>query len=70
MQLLVVAVPSLIEVAIVEAWMFLLEAIEVGSKMMLISFFEGEWDERQRCPTRRARICGRLNFLVQNESNE
>ena len=46
MQLLVVVVPSLIEVAIVEAWMFLLEAIEVGSKMMKISFFEGEWDER------------------------
>ena len=46
MQLLVVAVPSLVEAAIVEAWMFLLEAIEVGSKMMLISFFEGEWDER------------------------
>ena len=59
MQLLVVAIPSLIEVAIVEAWMFLLEAIEVGGKMMKISFFEGEWDERQRgC----ARICGWLNF--------
>ena len=42
MQLLVVAVPSLTEVAIVEAWMFLLEAIEVGSKMMEISFFKGE----------------------------
>ena len=41
MPLLVVAVPSLIEVAIVEAWMFLLKAIEVGSKMVLISFFEG-----------------------------
>ena len=27
---------------IVEAWMFLLESIEVGSKMMKISFFEGE----------------------------
>ena len=46
MQLLVVAVPNLIEVAIVETWMFLLEAIEVGSKMMKISFFKGEWDER------------------------
>ena len=46
MQLLAVAVPSLVEVAIVEAWMFLLEAIEIGSKMMTISFFEGEWDER------------------------
>ena len=46
MQLLVVAVPSLVEVAIVEAWMFLLEAIEIGSKMMKISFFEGEWDKR------------------------
>ena len=56
MQLLVVAVPSLIEVAIVEAWMFLLETIEVGSKMMKISFFEGEWDERQKCPIKHARI--------------
>ena len=37
---------TLIEVAIVEAWMFLLEAIDVGSKMMKISFVEGEWDER------------------------
>ena len=46
MQLLVVALLSLIEVAIVEAWMFLLEAIEVGSKMVKISFFKGEWDER------------------------
>ena len=46
MQLLVVAVPNLIEVAIVEAWMFLLEVIKVGSKMMKIFFFEGEWDER------------------------
>ena len=69
MQLLVVAVPSLVEVAIVEAWMFLLKAIEVGSKMMKISFFEGEWDERQRCPTGRARICGRLNSSVRNKSN-
>ena len=51
MQLLVVAVPSLVEIAIVEAWMFLLEAIEVGSKMMKIFYFEGEWDERQKCPT-------------------
>ena len=67
MQLLVVAVPSLIEVAIVEAWMFLLEAIEVGSKMMLISFFEGEWDERQRCPIGRARICKRLNLSFGNK---
>ena len=70
MQLLVVAIPSLVEIAIVEAWMFLLEAIEVGSKMMKIFYFEGEWDERQRCPTRRARICGRLNFSVQNKSNK
>ena len=31
--------------------MFLLEVIEVGSKMIKISFFEGEWDERQKCPT-------------------
>ena len=46
MQLLVVAVPSLAEVAIVEAWMFLLEAIEIGNKMMKISFFEREWDGR------------------------
>ena len=46
MQLLMEAVPSLTEVANVEARMFLLEAIEVGSKMMKISFFEGEWDER------------------------
>ena len=45
MQLLVVVVPNLIEVAIVKAWMFLLEVIEVGSKMMKISFFKGEWDE-------------------------
>ena len=67
MQLLVVAVPHLIEVAIVEGWMFLLEAIEVGSKMTEISLFEGEWDERQRGPTRRARICGRLNFSVWNK---
>ena len=70
MQLLVVAMPSLVEVAIVEAWMFLLKAIEVGSKMMKISFFEGEWDERQRCPTGRARICGRLNSSVRNKSNK
>ena len=63
MQLLVVAVPSLIEVAIVEAWMFLLEAIEVGSKMMKISFFEREWDKRQRGPTGRAKICGTTKFL-------
>ena len=62
MQLLVVAVPNLIEVAIVETWMFLLEAIEVGSKMMKISFFKGEWDERQKGLTGHARICGRLNF--------
>ena len=70
MQLLVVAIPSLVEIAIVKAWMFLLEAIEVGSKMMKIFYFEGEWDEMQRCPTRRARICGRLNFAVQNKSNK
>ena len=44
MQLLVVAVPSLVEVAIVKVWMFLLEDIEIGSKMMMISFFKGEWD--------------------------
>ena len=68
MQLLVVAVPSLVEAAIVEAWMVLLEAIEVGSKtMMLISFFEGEWDGRQRSPTGRARICKRLNLSVGNK---
>ena len=42
MQLLVVVVPHLIEVAIIEGWMFLLEAIEVGSKMTEISLFEGE----------------------------
>ena len=36
MQFLVVAIPSLIEVVIVETWMFLLEAIEVGSKMMMM----------------------------------
>ena len=70
MQLLVVAVPSLIEVAVIEAWMFLLVAIEVGSKMMKISFFEEEWDERKKCPTGRAIICGRLNFSVQNKSNK
>ena len=70
MQLLVVVVPSLIEVAIVEAWMFLLKAIEVGSLMMKISFFEEEWDERQRCPTGRARICGRINSSVRNKSNK
>ena len=69
MQLLVVVEPSLIEVVIVEAWMFLLEAIEVGSKMMKISFFE-EGDERQRGPTGRAKICGQLNFLVWNKSNK
>ena len=62
MQLLVEAVPSLIEVAIVQAWMFLLKAIEVGNKMMKISFFEGEWDERQRGPAECAKICGWLNF--------
>ena len=62
MQLLVLAIPILVEVAIVEAWMFLLEAIEVGSKMIKISFFEEEGDERQRGPTGRARICGQLNF--------
>ena len=45
MQLLVVAVLSLIDVAIVEAWVFLLDAIEVGSKMMKVSFFEGEGNE-------------------------
>ena len=67
MQLLVVAVPSLIEVAIVETWMFLLEAIEVSSKMIKISFFEREWDKRQRCPTRRARICGTTKFLVRHK---
>ena len=38
MQLSVVAIPSLIEGVIIEGWMFLLEAIEVGSKMMKISF--------------------------------
>ena len=70
MQLLVVAIPSLIEIAIVKAWMFLLEAIWAGSKMMKISFFKGEWDERQRGPTGHARICGWLNFLVRNKSNE
>ena len=70
MQLLVVVVPSLVEVAIVEAWMFLLEAIKVSSKMMKISFFKGEWDERQRCPTGRAKICGRLNLSVRNKSNK
>ena len=64
MQLLVVTVPSLIEVAIIEAWMFLLEAIWASNKMMKISFFEGEWDERQRGPTGHARICGQLNFSV------
>ena len=38
-----VAVPSLIEVAIIEAWMFLLEAIEIDSKMMkFISLKENE----------------------------
>ena len=42
MQLLMEAVPSLTEVANVEGRMFLLEAIEVGSKMIKISFFEGE----------------------------
>ena len=36
------AVPSLTEVANVKGRMFLLEAIEVGSKMIKISFFEGE----------------------------
>ena len=70
MQLLVVAVPSLVEVAIVEAWMFLLKAIGVGSKMMNISLFKGEWDERQRCPTGRARICRQLNYSVWNRSNK
>ena len=50
--------------------MFLLEAIEVGSKMMKVSFFEGEQDERQRCSTRHARIYGRLNFSIRNESNK
>ena len=63
MQLLVVAIQSLIEVAIVEAWMFLLKAIGAGSKMMLNFFsFEGERDERQRRPTGHARIYGQLNF--------
>ena len=57
MQLLVVAIPSLIELAIVEAWMFWLEAIEAGSKTMKIYFFEGEGDKRQRGPIGRARIC-------------
>ena len=70
MQLLVVTVPSLIEVAIIEAWMFLLEAIWASNKMMKISFFEGEWDERQRGPTGCARICGQLNFSVRNKSNK
>ena len=63
MQLLVVAVPSLVEVAIVEAWMFLLEAIGVGSKLMKIYFFEEEGDERQKGPTERARICKTTKFL-------
>ena len=57
MQLLVVAIPSLTELAIVEAWMFWLEAIEAGSKTMKIYFFEGEGDKRQRGPIWRARIC-------------
>ena len=65
MQLLVVAVPSLVEIAIFEAWMFLLKAIEVGSKMMKISFFEGEGDERQRGPTGRARICQTSKIISQ-----
>ena len=42
---------------------FLLKAIEAISKMMSNFFsFEGERDERQRGPTKRARICRRLNF--------
>ena len=67
MQLLALAILSLVEVVIVEVWMFSLEAIEVGSKMMKIFFFEEEGDERQRGPIGRARICKRLNFLVQNK---
>ena len=62
MQLLMEAITSLTEVANVEGRMFLLKAIEVGSKMIKISFFEGEWDERQKCLTGRAKICRRLNF--------
>ena len=57
MQLLVVAVLSLIEAAIVETWMFLLEAIGVGSKMMKISFFERrmKWEAE-----RSHRVCQNL----------
>ena len=50
---------------------FLLEAIEANSEMMSNFFsFEGERDERQRCPTGRARICRRLNSSVRNKSNK
>lgn len=37
---------SLIELEVDEAWEFLVEAIEVDSKMMKFSFFKVERDER------------------------
>ena len=39
--------PNLVEVVVVEAWDFLLDAIAVDSKVMIF-FFQGERDERQR----------------------
>ena len=54
---------SVLESSTTDFRTFLLEATEASSKMMSNFFsFEGERDERQRCPTGRARICKRLNF--------
>ena len=62
---------SSLEASTTDFQTFLLEAIEAGSEMMLNFFsFEGERDERQRYPTGRVRICGRLNSSVRNKSNK